>query len=291
MVKSKTSKITGDEENWDGLWATSNTLNLFGRRLRNAQIKTLKKILTEIEHIKNVLRFIRIAKNWHKSLLACAGITVGLIKREKNFVECRNGMKFFTNPDKTDLGVIVTVLDMDDYKLPRRITTVVDIGGHIGVFTILAAKYAERVFVYEPCPENYSLLKENIEVNNCNNVIPYQYAVAKEDGVQKFYLSEMNTGSHSLNSFQNGSKFLKVKTTTLKEIFELNRIDKISFLKMDCEGCEYEVLSNLPKEYFNRIDEIALEYHYGHGDKILEILERNSFNVKRSTGIIHGYKL
>ena len=45
---SNLKKIAGNKENWDGLWTTSDKLNWFGRRLHKAQIKTLKKILKNI---------------------------------------------------------------------------------------------------------------------------------------------------------------------------------------------------------------------------------------------------
>jgi SAM-dependent methyltransferase len=42
------NKIDGQKKNWDDIWSTSNKLNWFGRRLRVAQVKTIKKILKEI---------------------------------------------------------------------------------------------------------------------------------------------------------------------------------------------------------------------------------------------------
>ena len=56
---------------------------------------------------------------------------------------------------------------------------VVDIGAHIGTFTVGAAKRAMngRVFAIEPVPENFDLLQENVRVNNRENVVTIHAAV------------------------------------------------------------------------------------------------------------------
>jgi len=65
---------------------------------------------------------------------------------------------------------------------------------------------------------------------------------------------------------------------------EENGIDKIDFLKMDCEGSEYKILDNLPKDIFNRIITISLEFHdlKDHkytGNRIVKILKNNNFDI------------
>ena len=61
---------------------------------------------------------------------------------------------------------------------------VIDLGAHIGVFSVYAALYgAEKVYAYEPLKENYDLLVKNIAVNNLQDkIIPIQKAVTDKKG-------------------------------------------------------------------------------------------------------------
>ena len=56
-------------------------------------------------------------------------------------------------------------------------------------------------------------------------------------------------------------KNLKVKIKTLEDYMNLNNIDKISFLKIDTEGYEYEILKGLKKK-IQLVDMIMFEHHY-----------------------------
>ena len=48
---------------------------------------------------------------------------------------------------------------------------------------------------------------------------------------------------------------------TLQQIFDRHGITRCDFLKMNCEGAEYEILYRTPPEYLRRVERIALEYH------------------------------
>ncbi len=59
-------------------------------------------------------------------------------------------------------------LESDLLLIPRLLSgdsVVVDIGAHIGVYALLAAKYAARVIAFEPAPETYRRMRANIALN------------------------------------------------------------------------------------------------------------------------------
>ena len=144
---------------------------------------------------------------------------------------------------------------------------VIDIGANIGMFSLLAARYAAngKVFAFEPNFENYRLLESNIELNQSTNVIAKRAAVSGENGQVKLYCSSQG-GFHSVleDRMTDSEQFEIVDAVSLANIFEEHKIERCNFLKLDCEGAEYEILYNLPREYFERIDKIVMEYH---GDK------------------------
>ena len=103
------------------------------------------------------------------------------------------------------------------------------------------------------------MLTSNINYNKLENIIPFNLAVTKNESEVKLFLDD-DQSAHSI--FQNGKDSITVKSISLEKIFGRNNIDFCKVLKLDCEGAEYEIIDSLPKEYFNRIKNIIIEYHY-----------------------------
>nr|WP_231112499.1 FkbM family methyltransferase [Stygiolobus azoricus] len=159
---------------------------------------------------------------------------------------------------------------------------------------------AEKVIALEPFPESYELGEYNIKINNLDHkIILLPYALSDYDGYTDFVISSENPNANTFNPSpyveKLGIKFeqkIKVPTITLPSIIQKYNINKIFLLKMDCEGCEYNVLRNLPEDILNRIDNIILEYHNQIQD-LPDILKRVGFTVEydnKSTGLMKAYK-
>jgi len=168
--------------------------------------------------------------------------------------------------------------------------TVFDLGGHIGVFAVLAGDKAKngKVMTFEPMSHNFEMLKMNIELNNLNNVFPHNLAIASENGNRTFHLSSheankkvgYSTGGHSLYPSDDRDEKIQVKTATLESMIEKYNIDQIDYLKLDTEGAEFEILFNTPKEIIRKIRKIVMELHPFSGnteDKMLNFLEDHGF--------------
>lgn len=56
-------------------------------------------------------------------------------------------------------------------------SVVVDVGAHIGTFTVPAAKKAKIVHSFEPVIQSFLRLTEHIEMNSLSNVIPHNFAL------------------------------------------------------------------------------------------------------------------
>jgi len=132
-------------------------------------------------------------------------------------------------------------------RIVREGMTVVDLGAHIGYYTLLAAKLVGKngkVFAFEPAPTNYSLLVKNIEANGYNNVIPVNKAVSNKIGTSKLFLAPDNTSGHKLWNSYNSRESIDIEVTTLDEFFG-NYDTKIDIIKMDIEGGEMAALQGM----------------------------------------------
>ncbi len=157
----------------------------------------------------------------------------------------------------------------DEYKLNeiefQDNDIVLDIGANVGsVSILLAKKYPQlKIYSFEPHPINFKNFLQNIELNNVNNIIPIQKAVSKNSNVlQELSLCYTNTGSTSLFKSNTKSKgTYMVNTISLDDIINEFYINEIKFLKIDCEGSEFDILEHSAKIRNIPIHNLSVEIH------------------------------
>lgn len=177
---------------------------------------------------------------------------------------------------------------------------VLDIGAHIGLFTLYASQFCTKGLIYsfEPMKDNYELLLENIKSNNLEQVKIFNLAVSNSDDPIKLFINNDESG-HSM--FSQSSQNLMVDSISLKKIFDDNKIEHCNFLKLDCEGAEYEIIKNLPLSYFEKIDKIIIEYHMADSNpqlliELKKILVDQNFKIETKSlfsniGFLYAKKL
>ena len=135
-------------------------------------------------------------------------------------------------------------------SLIKKDMIVLDIGGNIGYFSLIASKLVGKhgkVYVFEPDPTNIMFLRKNIELNKIKNITLINKCVSNEEGVLTLYLHPKFHSCHSI--FKSASKSIKhidVESIALDDMFS-NEYSKISFIKMDIEGAEIEALKGMGK--------------------------------------------
>jgi FkbM family methyltransferase len=156
--------------------------------------------------------------------------------------------------------------------------TVIDIGAHIGTFTLQAARAVGdtgKVYAYEPHPQSYRLLLTNITINNLENVYAEQVAI---DGsalnMRSLYLSSITRG-HSLTHRYNEGEQIFVPS---QKLFIPLGCD---LLKMNCEGSEFEIIDNAD---LRRTRQALILYHEDlvdrHHAEIVNRFEESGFDVE-----------
>ncbi|MFT4600942.1 MAG: FkbM family methyltransferase [Arenicella sp.] len=204
-------------------------------------------------------------------------------------ISLKNGTKFIVRARTMDRSVVKEVWLKEIYNQHgisvQEGDTVLDIGGHIGVFNVYAAQKSKtgKVYSFEPFSENFERLKMHAEINKLDNVSLINKGVSSITGKQTLNLSpDNNTGGHSLHLKTETDKKVEIDTITLSDFYADAGITKVDFLKLDCEGAEFDIVKgNLEK--IKEIERIILECHpYGDNtvDQMIELLSSNGFDVK-----------
>jgi len=189
--------------------------------------------------------------------------------------------KFFGGISNGDIINGICGGDYDDIPVFEK--TVVDIGSNIGDSSIFfSLRGAKQVIGFEPFPKNYNLSIQNINENYLSQRISINLAgcSSKNTTITIDPHFDSTAGTH-LTHF---SKGVKVPLFTLDEIIKKFKVPEDSILKIDCEGCEYDIIYESSTETLKHFSYIKIEYHYGY--KNLEKKLRNSgFQVKVSSPI------
>lgn len=117
---------------------------------------------------------------------------------------------------------------------------VLDIGANIGYYTIMLSKLVGKkgkVFAFEPDPGNIAVLRKNIEVNGCKNVILEQKAVSDKNETIRLYICKYNRGDNRIYTSGDRRNFININAVKLDDYFK-DYEGKIDFIKIDIQGAE-----------------------------------------------------
>ena len=202
----------------------------------------------------------KIFKNWY----IYPNVYYKFTKNKFVVFETKTNLKMKIRVNSTDLMALTNVWMIKEYNIENFNITendkIIDVGAHIGLFSLLASQFCKsgKIFSFEPTRENFDLLVANLELNQIKNVFPFNLAVSKNPTKVDLFLHD-DQSAHSVVS--KSTKTIRVQSTSLQSIFDKNNIESCKLLKLDCEGAEYEIIDSLPSEYFQRIENMVIEYH------------------------------
>ena len=202
----------------------------------------------------------KIFKNWH----IYPKVYYKLINDTFVIFRTKTDLRIKIRVRSTDLMALTNVwmvneYDIEDFEINVN-DTVIDIGAHIGLFSLLVSQRCKtgKILSFEPVRENFDLLVSNLKLNHIENVLPFNMAVSKNLDKLNLFLND-DQSAHSI--FPKSSESISVESTSLQKIFEENKISSCKLLKLDCEGAEYEIIDSLPLEYLDKIQNMVIEYH------------------------------
>jgi FkbM family methyltransferase len=117
----------------------------------------------------------------------------------------------------------------------------VDVGANVGGFSVRAGKMGARVIAVEPDPDNYRVLKLNLELNQCIRYHAFNIAAGSKEETHQLYGD--STVGYSLKQVKGIQTKCLVKVKPLDvALRSLLNGQEIDLLKVDVEGLELEVL-------------------------------------------------
>lgn len=156
---------------------------------------------------------------------------------------------------RDDIGLVVLMTGSFEQaeidvarSFARSATTVIDVGANVGIFTVplaLAVGTDGRVIAVEPSPDNVAQLEHNIRLNDLANVDVHAIALAAEPGEVALQLGA-DPAFHSTATVvrsRDAAVATLVRAETLDHIWRDAGSPDVSFLKIDTEGAELEVLN------------------------------------------------
>ena len=166
----------------------------------------------------------------------------------------------------------------------------VDVGAHIGFYTLLAARQVTaqgRVIAIEADPRTYETLLGNLSLNRAHNVHAVKVAVSDTVGTCSLGISHENSGRNSL--LWNAPEAVEVDCRTLATVLAEANVGRIDAMKLDIEGMEFRVL----KHFFDHAPEALwpglilveyLEVHQGlAGGDVLDLIKSRGYSLSLRT--------
>ena len=161
---------------------------------------------------------------------------------------------------------------------------VLDIGANYGFFTIYSLnKGARKVYSVEPFPDAYNHLKGLSQ--DFNQIFPINKAISTEVGTTSFMVHSDTSTVNCLSSHGNindvNFEEIMVETIDINTLIQ-NLPEKINFMKVDCEGAEYELFQTITNTNLKRIERLVIETHDLDVDTfVYNRLSDNNFQVNR----------
>ena len=168
--------------------------------------------------------------------------------------------------------------------------TVVDIGGWIGGFMVYAANKVGpkgKVFVSEPLPHMLEFCKLNAQANGIDNAIISSEGIAGEDGERVIHFLSRDPEMGYLPETDGHTHFdgkARISVLSLDSFVKHYGIQKIDFLKLNCEGAEGEIFPAISENLWKKIRKIALQIHEDlspiSGDELKSLIVKHGFQIR-----------
>lgn len=220
--------------------------------------------------LRTIFQIVTAIHNWPDAL----ELRLWRHRARLRLLEFRNGLNVVLRGGNNEWSVVHELLFAKGYEKAlawlsaRREAEpyVLDLGGNIGLFSLLAARSnpGAKIISFEPGPPNFRMFRMNMLANPelGRRIELREQAVAGNSGEALWNFDAENPGGSSLQTQASPktSQPIAVKLAAFADCLAQAPGD-IALVKMDIEGAEWDVLAKTPSEAWNRVQAVALELH------------------------------
>jgi FkbM family methyltransferase len=179
--------------------------------------------------------------------------------QQSNIVQTEAGLMYLDAQDSLKLGEY-GYYEPEETALIKQLVkpdwVCLDIGAHIGYFTLLMAKRCLGVHAFEADYENCQLLRKNLELNKVENFFIWNSAAGESNGRVKLYSCDTNSGMHRIYPSRWCKEWVKDINLLKIDLY----IEDVQFIKMDIEGSELGALKGMKNILTNSKPTILMEF-------------------------------
>lgn len=206
------------------------------------------------------------------------------------------GAVFHLDAARRDIVAYAPIWIARDYEadarfVPRPGGTVVDVGAHVGFFTVRAARAVGaggRVYSLEPDPATFGRLERNVRANGLSHVSVFQCAVSNYEGRLSFLSDAHSTESRA--STKPADNRILVPCITLDAFVRQQGIDRIDCLKIDAELSELQILECAQERALPQSRAVIVEIHdYRWVPTVDATMARSGLTKVREHNGVHFY--
>ncbi len=167
------------------------------------------------------------------------------------------GLRWIVRKGSSDIKALQEVVEersyeRRDFPIEGKGERWLDMGANIGAFACMVGARGADVIAYEPDPDSFSLLQENIALNRLGDRVKAHQAavVAGSEKVVALHVNgaRKNYWRNSIHKSWRGGTTIHVPAVPIAGVVELGR-----YVKMDIEGAEMPILEALEKRPGDRL--------------------------------------
>ena len=212
-----------------------------------------------------------------------------------------NGIHYWLETSEEAL-ILQEIFTEKDYEvLLDRKFIAIDIGMNAGFTSLYLASHplCKAVYGFEPISRTFETALKNFQLNPslAQKIHPYSFGLAENDRQVSIEYSPLAKGMTNVYGLHPSLRSqgdiiteqieLRDAAIQLGQILEANS-ETLIFLKIDCEGAEYEILTHLEKYgLLSKIDQIAIEWHFKGAEPIEDVLSFICWNPRAL--VLNGY--
>jgi len=215
----------------------------------------------------------------------------GLLKGEVVY-KLRDGIRIKARTGSTDFAEIIIIDGDSEYPSKfypqNKKPIILDIGAHIGAFSLLIAKKLLSkdpvIFSLEPNSSSFSVLEKNIKLNEFDFIKPFKLGMTAKDG-KGFLLVEGNKYDGGFVSAKKNKlrDCEEILTISLANFCKANNIATVDLMKMDIEGSEYDIFKSSIGFIKKHVKSIFIELH--------NIDKKNNYSSFKNDIVNYGFSV